>query len=141
MTAPDASTAADLVASADRIGRAVRAGASWHHVTWLTGMAVADALYLAGLGTAADDRAVLVLSLAFAACVAALSVGALPGARVTKAGFPRRWVAAVVGWGVLFGAAMWVGLLLFRGEPAFWLVAAPVTALPLVLGARAEARA
>ena len=138
---PDATEAAHLVATAERLGRAVRDGSSWRYVAWLTGMAAADVGYLAALGVADADPDVLVVSLAFVASVAGLSLGLLPGARASSAGFSRRWVTAVAAWGALYAVALVVGLLAFRAEPAFWLPAAVVTALPLVLGARAEARA
>jgi hypothetical protein len=134
--------AADLVATAERMERAVRDGSTWVYVSWLVGMAVATLMYLTGLGVlGSDDRSTLVFSLAFGVCVAGLSIGLLPRARVSRAGFSRRWALAVVGWGVVYAAAMFIGLFFFRGELAFWLPAAVAAALPLVLGARAEARA
>ncbi len=105
-------------------------------------MAVATLMYGTGLGLAgADDDAVGVVSGVFGVCLAALSFTLLPGARVSSAGFGRRWVRAVAGWGVLYAAMMVLGLNLFRGDLAFWLPAAVAAALPLALGARAEARA
>lgn len=133
------SEAADLVATAERLQRAVRDGASWVYVSWLAGLAVANTMYLTGLGVAGHhDPSVLVVSLAFGVCVAGLSLGLLPRARVSSAGFPRRLAAAMVGWAVVFAVLITVGLLFFRGELAFWLPAAVVVALPLVLGVRAE---
>jgi hypothetical protein len=138
----DPTAAADLLATADRLQRAVHdGGGSWVYVSWLVGMAVATAMYLSGLGVADTDRSVLVISVVFGVCVAGLSLGLLPRARASRVGFPRRWVASVVGWGVLYAASMLLGLLFFRAEPAFWLPAAALSALPLVLGARAEAAA
>lgn len=139
--APASPEAADLVAIADRLRTSVRHAAAWRYVSWLVGMAVATVMYLAGLGVAAhDDTAVLAVSLVFGACVAVLSVALLPGARVTSAGFTRRWARAVLAWGLLYGASMLLGLLLFRGELLFWIPAGVVAAVPLALGARAEAR-
>jgi hypothetical protein len=136
-----AAGAAELLATAERLRRAVRDGGSWVYVSWLVGMAVATAMFLAALAVSASDAAILVVSAAFAVCVAGLGLGLLPRARVNRAGFSRRFALAVVGWGALFAAAVVVGLYAFRGEPAFWLPAAVVVALPLVLGARAEAAA
>ena len=138
---PSPHEAAALVGTADRMSSAVRGAASWRYVAWLTGMAVATVMYLVAMGLVDGDTEVLVLSVPFAASVAVLSVALLPGSRVSTVGFGRRWVGAVVGWGLLYAASMLLGLLVFRGEVAFWLPAAFVTALPLVLGARAEARA
>jgi hypothetical protein len=144
MTAPQPTPheAAGLVATAGRLEATVRGAAGWRYIAWLTGMTVATVQYGVALGVAAvDDPAGLSLSAAFLVCVAVLSLTLLPGALVNRPGFAARWVRAVVPWGLLFAAMMVIGLLVFRGEPAFWFPAALVTALPLALGARAEARA
>lgn len=134
--------AAGLVQAADRMHTAVRGASAWRYVAWLSGMAVATLMYFTGLGLLGeDDRGVGVLSIAFGLSIAVLSLTLLPGARVSSAGFARRWAQAVLGWGVLYAAGMLLGLMVFRGELAFWLPAAVLAALPLVLGARAEARA
>lgn len=136
------SEAANLVATAERLQNAVR-GASWVHVSWLVGWAVASFMYLTALGAIGyrDNRAVLVVSLAFGVCAVGLCVGLLPRAKVIRVGFGRRWTLAVAGWGVLYAVTMIVGLLVFRGELAFWLPMAVLSSVPLVLGARAEIRA
>ena len=144
MTAPQPTPheAAGLVATADRLQATVRGAAGWRYVAWLTGMAVATVQYGTALGVVGtDDRSGLVVSGAFLACVALLSVTLLPGARVNRPGFATRWVRAVVTWGLLFAATMVLGLLVFPGELRFWLPAAVLTALPLPLGAGAESRA
>ena len=138
---PGPHEAARLVQTADHMHTAVRGAASWRYVAWLTGMATTTLMYLTGLGLTEEDRTVGVLSAAFGLCVVTLSLTLLPGARVASAGFGRRWVRAVAGWGVLYSAAMVLGMTVFRGELAFWLPAAVLAALPLALGARAEARA
>lgn len=43
-------------------------------------------------------------------------------------------------WGAVLGAAMGLGLTVFRGSLAYWFVAALAAGLPLALGARAEVR-
>lgn len=133
--------AEELIATADRLGRAVRDGSSWRYVSWLAGTAVANLMYLTALGVVGTDTAVLVISAAFGVCLLGLSLALLPGVRVNKAGFSRRWIAAVVGWGVAYALTMGLGVVFFRGELAFWLPAAAISTLPLVLGARAEAKA
>ncbi len=138
---PSPHEAADLLGTVDRVHARVRGAASWRYVGWLSGMAVATVMYLAAMGLVGSDTEVLVLSIPFAVCVAGLSVTLLPGSRVSSTGFARRWITALVSWGVLYAASLVIGLSFFRGVVAFWLPAAIVTALPLVLGARAEARA
>lgn len=133
--------AADLITTAEQMRTSVRAAARWRFVSWLSGMAVATVLYFTGLGLAVDDRGVLVVTGVFVACVAGLSIGLLAGARTSPLGLPRRWAWAVGGWGALFGLAMSVGMSSFRGQLLFWVPVAVVAVLPLVLGARAEARA
>lgn len=141
MNNPKPLEAAEMVATADRLRRAVRDESSWRYVCWLAAMAPTTLLYLVGLAVVRTDTDALVISGVFGACVFGLAVALLPGVRVNKAGFPRRWVTAMVAWGIAFAVTMVLGLLLFRGELAFWLPAAVITALPLALGARAEARA
>lgn len=138
---PTPSEAARMVADVDRIAVAVRTADAWRYVAWLVGMAVATVMYLTGLGVSGHDESLIVAtSGVFALCVAALSIGLLPGSRVTSAGLGRRWTAALMSWGALFAVVMVLGLLLWRGDLAFWIVGAVLTALPLVLGARAELR-
>ncbi len=138
---PTPHEAAGLLDTADRMHATVRGAASWRYIAWLTGMAVATVMYLVAMGLVGDEREVLVLTAPFLLCIAVLCLALLPGARVNSAGFGRRWGAAVGGWGALYGASMGIGLGAFRGEIGFWAVAALVTALPLLWGARAETRA
>ena len=141
MTPPTPAEAGALLAEAASAGKRLRAGAGARTGAWLTGMAVATTSYLTSLGIAGNsDREVAVASLVFGAVVAVLSSTLLPGVRVTAAGFGRRWTASVLGWGALYAVALVVGLTFQRGELLFWSVAGVVTALPLVLGARAELR-
>lgn len=133
--------AARLVADAERARAAVLAGAGPRHAAWLVGMAVLTPSYYAGLGVAAAEPEVLVVSLVFAGLVGALSLSLLPGARVARLGLPRRFGLAVGGWGLLFGLTLPAGLLAFPAEPAYWVPAGLLTALPLALGARAEGKA
>jgi len=138
---PTPGEAARMVADVERIGTAVRTADAWRYVAWLVGMAVATVMYLTGLGVSGtDEPLILATSGVFVLCVAALSVGLLPGSRVTTAGLGRRWASALVGWAVLFAAVMVLGLLVWRGELAFWIPGGILAALPLVLGARAELR-
>jgi len=53
--------------------------------------------------------------------------------RVILRGHKRRSFVAFGGWGVLYGATLLVGEYLFAGQPAFWVPAAVITSVPLVL--------
>lgn len=53
--------------------------------------------------------------------------------RVTLRGHKRRTILAFGGWGVLYGATLLLGKYQFADDPAFWVPAAVVTAVPLVL--------
>lgn len=55
--------------------------------------------------------------------------------RVVLRGHKRRSFLSFGGWGVLYGITLVVGVYAFPGQPAFWLPAAAITAIPLVLGA------
>jgi hypothetical protein len=50
-------------------------------------------------------------------------------------------VRALASWGAVFAVVVVLGLPVLRGEPLFWFPASLVAAVPLVVGARAEARA
>ncbi|WP_345712016.1 hypothetical protein [Kineococcus glutinatus] len=141
MSTPTPAEATALLEKAGAAGRRVRAGSGSRTGAWLTGMAAATWGYLTALGVAGgSDERVLLVSAVFAATVLLLSLGLLPGVRVNRAGFGRRWVGAVVGWGVLYAAALVLGLVLMRDTLAYWPAAGLVAALPLALGARAELR-
>ena len=55
--------------------------------------------------------------------------------RVIPRGHKRRTLLAFGGWGVLYGATLLIGEYLFAGQPAFWVPAAAITAIPLALAA------
>jgi len=141
MHPPTPDEARALLRSSATSAAAVRDIGGNRHAQWLTGHAVAVFSYFAALATADQDVEVLVPSLAYAAALGVLSVTLLPGATVSKSGMGRRWLRALLWWGAVYAACMVVGLYLFRAEPAFWLPAAVVTALPLALGALRENRA
>jgi hypothetical protein len=84
---------------------------------------------------------VLWLTAAYLLSTAGLTVSFMTGVPLTSVGFSRRWAAAMLSWGAVFGVTLVVGLLFFREEPLFWFPAALACAVPLLLGARAEARA
>lgn len=138
---PTPEEARALLRSTTSSAAAVRDIGGNRHAQWLTGHAVAVFSYFAALATADQDVEVLVSSLAYAAALAVLSVTLLPGATVSKSGMGRRWLRALLWWGVVYAVCMVVGLSLFPAEPAFWLPAAVVTALPLAVGALRENRA
>ena len=137
---PGPAAAADYLAADARMGAAVRA-ASLRFVGWLLAFAALNVVYLTGLGLLLDDGAVGWLTAAYLLATAGITVPFLSGDGLTSAGFDRRWVRALVTWGAVFAAVLVVGLLAFRGQPAFWLPASLVCAVPLALGARAELRA
>ena len=137
---PGALLAADHLATHARMQAAVRA-ASLRYVGWLIAFASLNVVYLTGLGVLTDDRSVLWLTAAYLVATAGVTVGFLAGVQLTPSGFSRRWVRALVSWGAVFAGVLVLGLLVFRGEPLFWFPASLVAAVPLVVGARAEARA
>lgn len=142
MSNPTASQAAKLVAQSERLEAHVRASASTRFMAWLVGMAAATPSYFVGLAVAGTDvTGIVASSVVFAAIVVALSVFLLPGALVASRGFAIRWGIAVGVWGGLFGLAVGLGLPLFPGVLWFWIPAGVLTAAPLAIGARAEARA
>ena len=137
---PGALLAADHLATHARMQAAVRATA-FRYVGWLLAFAALNVVYLTGLGLLTDDASVLWLTAAYLLCTAGLTVGFLAGLPLTPSGFSRRWVRALLSWGAVFAVVLVLGLLFFRGQPLFWFPASLVSAVPLVLGARAEARA
>jgi hypothetical protein len=61
--------------------------------------------------------------------------------RALLAGTRRRVVPYWIASGLLYGAALVVGVNRFKGEPAYWIPAAIVVGLPMVVGAWRESRA
>lgn len=55
--------------------------------------------------------------------------------RVVLRGHKRRSLWAFATWGVLYGVAILVGILVFRDEALFWVPAAALSSIPLVVGA------
>lgn len=53
--------------------------------------------------------------------------------RVILRGHKRRSALAFGGWGLLYGLTLFVGVYVFNDQPAFWLPASLITAVPLVL--------
>lgn len=98
-------------------------------------------MYLTGVGVSTADEPVVWLTVAYLIATAGITVSFLAGVRMTPVGFSRRWAGALVAWGALFAAVLVPGLLFLRGEPLFWFAGALLCAVPLVVGARAEARA
>ena len=139
-TDPGALLAEDSLATDARMRAAVRAE-SLRYVHWLTAFAALNVVYLTGLGLLTEDGPVLWLTLAYLVATVVVTVGLLAGVRLTSVGFSRRFVRAMLAWGTVFGVVLLLGLLAFRGQPAFWFPASLVSTVPLLLGARAEARA
>lgn len=54
---------------------------------------------------------------------------------VVLRGHKRRSRWAFGAWAVLYGMSIFVGTILFAGEPAFWIPAAALSAVPFVVGA------
>jgi hypothetical protein len=61
--------------------------------------------------------------------------------RAVRAGIGRRVGLYFAGSGVLYAAALVLGIYRFRGEPVYWIVAALVVAAPMIAGAWRELRA
>ena len=134
---PPAGSAADLLAVDARMQAAVRSAAG-RYAGWLVAFAATNVMYLTALGLVRDDGDVGWLTGAYLVCVAGLCLAFFRGARITAAGFSRRFSRAMLSWGAVYGATVLLGLLFFRAEPAFWVPAALLCAVPLLLGARAE---
>ncbi|MCU1418054.1 MAG: hypothetical protein JWP32_2228 [Schumannella sp.] len=84
---------------------------------------------------------IVAVSVVYAAVLLAISVLLLPGALVASRGFAVRWGIAVGIWGGILGLAVGLGVPLFPGALWFWIPSGFLTAVPLVIAARAEARA
>ncbi|WP_400999305.1 hypothetical protein [Agromyces sp. GXQ0307] len=138
--APDPSTAAAQLREAAAAGRRVSVEGSASASAWLTGLAAASALYLFTLGwfDRTDEAQILGTSLAFAAVLGALTVVHLRGMRAASLGFTRRFGIAVAGWGAAFAVGLTLGLLVFPASPAYFAIAAIVTATPPLVGSLRE---
>jgi hypothetical protein len=139
---PTSSEAAELIARSERLAAQVRISSSTRFTAWLVGIAAATPLYFVCLAVAGDDvTGIVASSVVFAAILVAISVSLLPGVLVASRGFAARFGTVVGVWGGLFGLAVGLGLTLFPGALWFWIPAGAIAAAPLVVGARAEARA
>lgn len=119
--------ARDALERAQVLGRRVR-----HHGAWLAG-------YCSAFGTASfvlvltigllPGTPVLITGVLFAILIAGLVLWA-----ATRPVSPRHFVwmhtGMILGWGVLYGVALHVGLEHFPKNPLWWIPAAAVTALP-----------
>ena len=139
---PSPEEARAMLAGAGTTARAASAGTGARTGAWLVGTAVASWGFLTSLGIAGtSDVRVLLAALVLVVTLACLSLALLPGVRANRAGFDRRWSAAVATWGALLALVLTTGLLWMREVLAFWPLAGALVALPLALGARGELRA
>lgn len=125
--APDAS----LVA-ADAASRRLAGRARWTSPFYLA-LAAGTSVVMVAAGLA-DETTVLVVTGVFLAVVAVMVVRVVRQGVVPR-GFARLHVTAMVVWGVVYSAALQVGLSAFPGTVAFWIPAALFVSTPLVAAA------
>ncbi|MGJ0202978.1 hypothetical protein [Leucobacter sp. gxy201] len=94
------------------------------------GIGSAGAMLIMGLVGMGGQPGALVAGvvLLIAAMIPVQIVGVRAKARVSK--FARRYLIAILVWGVVYAAGMIVGGFVFPLVPAFWIPAAVVSALP-----------
>ena len=138
---PTPDEARTLLRSSESAAGSLREIGGNRHAPWLTGHAISTFASFTAMGAADSNQDVAIASIAFGLVTVLLAVGVLAGVGVSKAGMARRWIAALVSWGVLHGAAMIIGAIAFKFKPWFWLPAGVLAALPLVIGAWRENRA
>jgi len=134
---PDAARAALDSAAAAEAG--VRARARWMPVYMITfGVGFGAAALVLGLIESFAWRMSLFAGLwiVFVLAMVRWAASRPASARVVT----RRIAVSWVGTGVLYGVALFVGTGRFQGELAFWVPAAVVIALPLVIGGLLERR-
>src|SRR5690554_6791110 len=81
--------------------RAHVAAGTARYATFLVGLAAASSFYVLAIGLFPldDVRAMITLTIGLGFWVAVLSIGLLPGARVSSRGFNNRFGLAMGGWG------------------------------------------
>ncbi|KLN36531.1 hypothetical protein FB00_01385 [Cellulosimicrobium funkei] len=132
-TAPSPAEASSALADASRLAASTRARA-WRWVRlYLTGWAAASVCLVLALGL--GGRAGFVVGMSAWALLVTVGVtwAARQGAMV--AGARPRLALGAGAWAVVYGATLFVGLDRFAGEVAFWVPAALVSAVPLLLAA------
>ncbi|PJJ71395.1 hypothetical protein CLV46_0941 [Diaminobutyricimonas aerilata] len=141
MSEPTAASAARSLADAEFAAARVRLG-SVRYLVWLVGLAASTPVFFTAVGAASDDEGIVASAIAFVIVVLGLTFALLPGRTVATRGFSTRFGLAVGVWGALFGLALGLGLTFVPGASVWlWMLAGLVTAVPLVVGAAAEARA
>jgi len=132
MDAPTRTEAEATLASARTARTSLVAGGNWlRRYLLVFAAASVPVVLLIGLG---GQRGATIGTMLWLFLVAGMSWW---GARqhVVLRGHKRRSFLAFGGWGVLYGATLLVGVYLFPGQPGFWVPAAVITPVPLVLGA------
>jgi hypothetical protein len=104
-------------------------------------LAGVTAAWFVSMGWAsATDVGVGISAGVFGVAVAGVSLATLPRARASRVGFGRRFLGAMAAWAVVFSLTLTIGLLVARGQVAYWLATAVVAPAPLVVGALVERR-
>lgn len=103
-------------------------------------MASAAALLIMGLvdgiGSVIGSTAML-----FGAIIALLTVAAPAQKKVREKNFTRRYLVAILSWGVIYAATVWAGISFFPGAPLFWIAGAVLSAVPAAWFALSQASA
>jgi hypothetical protein len=135
----DRDDAAAALRDAERRTDAVRAGSRWP-IRVLTIWGVVTLAVEPALAFSADRPWAMVLPLGVMIVFIAWVSGYVAKQRISASGFTRRYLAAVLPWGVLHaGYTLLVTVAEWRSVP-FVLVGSAVVAAPLFVGAYAEGR-
>lgn len=128
----DASTASASLLGATAARGRLAGRARWTRPFYLV-LAAGTSMVMLSAGLT-DETTVLVVTAAFLVVVAVMVVRVVRQGVVPR-GFARLHVTAMVVWGVLYAAALQMGMFVFPGVAAFWLPAVAVVAAPLVVAA------
>lgn len=124
----NAQNAAATLAEADRLAAKMRKDVYAMRVA-MTSLAAATAFGLLVIGLVPSISAIIAGTVAIiAASVPVSLVGAT--ARARDRAFPRRYLFTIGCWGLLFAAAIFIGMFHFPQMPGFWIPAAILCAIP-----------
>ncbi|WP_017591877.1 hypothetical protein [Nocardiopsis potens] len=126
------------LSAADEIAGRVRRRGTWY-AGFCAGAAAASLAGVFAIGMSPDPWWTVPASALIAAFVALAVYGARQP--VSPRGFAAWHTGSMAAWGVLYAAALGIGMAVFPGEISWWMPAAAATTLPFLAAGAAALRA
>ncbi|MFT3876761.1 MAG: hypothetical protein QM708_10135 [Propioniciclava sp.] len=139
---PSPDEARRLLEQAGQLGAAAQSGASWPQIALLLGLGGVSSMAVIAIWLVllVDVRLLFIPMLAMLAWTGILLTVTIVFTRATKAGFGRRWLRAMLIWGLTWTFCMIGGAVWWKGEIWFTVASALALTLVTVVPAWKEAR-